>query len=471
MERSFEECRKQLLEECKVDTELFEGIETRLAQFLKPFASSLESGVRREFAEQYVAGLTSNLERKNAESIAYFHDEDRQGLQRFIGQMEWDHRPMLTELARQVGVELGEPDGVIVFDPSGHSKQGKCSVGVHRQWNGRRGKSENCQVGIYMAYVSRQEQTLVNERLYLPRDWTKDRKRCRKCGVPRNVEFATRLNLSLDMLEEQGSLLPHSWIAGDDEFGRSTRFRRDLRARTERYLLAVPSNTLVRDLEATPPIYSGHGKRPMNPFVRVDQWCAALTNESWTRVDVRDGEKGPLVVHVALCRVLAITERKNPHAEEILVIVRRMDEHGEAIHDYYLSNADRQTPANEFARVATAQHRVEECIKRAKSDAGLSDYETRTWWGWHHHQTLSMLATWFLVQEARRGKKIDTGFDRSTGPRNVGQDVVRRCRPTRRRASCSGLSAPIGTKRISTALSPQETQSLATTACPSTSID
>jgi SRSO17 transposase len=450
---------------------LFDGVETRLAQFIQPFASTLESDARREFAEQYLEGLTSNLERKNIESIAYFHDEDRQALQRFIGQMQWDHRPMLMELARQVGSEIGESDGVIVFDPSGHSKKGKFSVGVARQWNGRRGKIENCQVGIYMAYVSREEQALVNERLYLPREWTNDRKRCRKCGVPRDVKFSTRMNLSLDMLDEQGSLLPHSWVAGDDEFGRSTDFRRKLRARNERYLLAIPSNSLARDLEATPPAYSGKGKRPMNPFVRVDQWRSAVADDAWTRVDVRDGEKGPLVVHVAQCRVLAIKERTNPDAEEILVIVRRTDEHGETIHDYYFSNADHKTPAAEFARVATAQHRVEECIKRAKSEAGLSDYETRTWWGWHHHQTLSMLATWFLVLETRQGKKIDTGFDRSSSPRNIGQAVVRRCRPTRRKAPCSRLPAPIGTKRISTTLSPQETPNLATTTCSSTSID
>jgi SRSO17 transposase len=470
MERNFWECKKQLLDECKVDAVLFEGTEMRLAEFVRSFASCLESDVRRQFATQYVAGLTSNLDRKNVESIAYFHDEDRQGLQRFIGQMKWDHRPMLMELARQVGTEIGEADGVIVFDPSGHSKQGKSSVGVHRQWNGRRGKIENCQVGIYMAYVSRQEHVLVNERLYLPKEWTTDRKRCRKCGVPRDVKFATRLNLSLEMLQEQGSLLPHSWIAGDDEFGRSTGFRRDLRALNERYLLAVPSNSLVRDLEAAPPIGPGHGQRRMNPFVRVDQWCVALTDDSWTRVDVRDAEKGPLVVYVARCRVLTITERKHPDAEEMLVIIRRVDEHGETIHDYYLSNTDRHTPAHEFARVATAQHRVEECIKRCKSEAGLSDYETRTWWGWHHHQTLSILASWFLVQETRRGKKIHTGLDPATGPRGIGQVVIRRCRPTRRRTSCSRLSTPIGTKRIGTTLPPQETQNLATKANTSTSI-
>jgi SRSO17 transposase len=219
------------------------------------------------------------------------------------------------------------------------------------------------------------------------------------------VKFATRLELALDMLKEQGSLLPHAWIAGDDEMGRSTSFRRELRALNERYLLAVPSNSLIRDLEADPPPYSGHGTRPLNPFVRVDHWRKALPADAWIRVEVRDADKGPLVMYVAQCRVLAITERQHPESDEKLVVTRRIDEAGATVHDYYLSSAPSTTPAAEFARVANAEHRIEECIKRAKSQAGLSDYETRTWQGWHHHQTLSLLATWFLVQEAQRGKK------------------------------------------------------------------
>lgn len=444
MEPSNEDRKKELLEECQVDAELFAGAKGRLAEFIEPFVACLETAARRDSALKYVIGLTSDLERKNAESIAYFHDLDRQILQRFIGQMKWDHRPMLMELARQVGTTIGESDGVIVFDPSGHAKQGKHSVGVNRQWNGRHGKVENCQVGIYMAYVSRQEHALVNERLFLPREWTNDRERCNACGVPSDVKFSTRLKLSLDMLTEQGSLLPHSWIAGDDEFGRSTQFRRDLRARNETYLLAVPSNTLVRDLEAD--VCNTDGKAPLSPFIRVDKWRESLTDDDWTRVEVRDAEKGPLIVHVTSRRVLANVEKKNPDSEETLVIIRRGDENGKPVYDYYLSNADHQTAAEEFARVATAQHRVEECIKRAKSDAGLTDHETRTWCGWHHHQTLSMMATWYLVLETRVGKKNHPSADRSPSSNFTGQVAVHRNWTKRRRTHRPELSATTGAK-------------------------
>ena len=127
---------------------------------------------------------------------------------------------MLATLARQVGQELGQADGVIVFDPSAFPKKGSKSVGVARQWCGRLGKVENCQVGIFMGYVTRMEHTLVNVRLYLPEEWTKDRARCQEAGVPKTFRFRTRHQLAMEMRDECGATLPHTWIAGDDEMGR-----------------------------------------------------------------------------------------------------------------------------------------------------------------------------------------------------------------------------------------------------------
>ncbi len=141
----------------------------QLESFLKPFVRPLLSPEQRANAHDYVQGLLSDLESKDVESIAYLHDRERQGLQKFIGQAPWDQRPLVTELARQVGIELGQADAVLVFDPSAFAKKGTQSVGVARQWCGRLGKLDNCQVGVYLAYVSRQEHALVDGRLYLPR--------------------------------------------------------------------------------------------------------------------------------------------------------------------------------------------------------------------------------------------------------------------------------------------------------------
>jgi SRSO17 transposase len=368
------------------------------------------------------------VKRKNAETIAYFHDQNCQALQKFIGQCLWDDGLLIEELSRQVGAELGESDGVIVFDPSGFRKQGKDSVGVARQWCGRYGKIDNCQVGIYLGYVSRKEHALVDVRLYLNKEWAKDKKRRKKCGVPSDIRFQTRHALALEMLAEHKARLPHAWIAGDDEMGRSSAFRRDLRALGEQYLLAVPSNTLVRDLEAQTPEYSGRGRRPQVPFVRADRWREALPEKVWKTIDVRDGARGPLAVQAVKVRVQAKADGRRNGPEEILVILREKQSDGTMKHDYYLSNAPTETALPEFARVAKAEHRIEECLGRAKSDAGLAQYQVRNWIGWHHHQTLSLLATWFLTQEDQRGKKIHTGSHGPEGPRDHCSAAMHRSR-------------------------------------------
>jgi SRSO17 transposase len=266
-------------------------------------------------------------------------------------------------------------------------------------------------VGVYTAYASRNEHAIVNTRLYLPREWAKDRARRERAGVPKEVRFRTRHQLALEMLDEQGSLLPHSWVAGDDEMGRSSGFRRDLQGRGERYLLAVPSNTLARDLDEPPPDYAGRGRRPLSPFRRLDRRRAAFEDGAWAAIDVRDGEKGPLVIEALKRRVRARSATGGTGPEELLFITRELQSDKTYKFDYYLSNAASETPLGELARVSKAAHRVEECFRRAKGEAGLADYQVRTWIGWHHHQALSLLTAWFLNRETRRGKNPDPRAD------------------------------------------------------------
>ncbi len=413
MERRFRVRLDELLIDAEVCSGLLRGVMPRLEEFLQPFVAALQSVEQKTNAKQYVSGLMSDLDSKDVESISYLHDRERQGLQKFIGQSEWDHRPLLSELARQVGTELGETDGVLVFDPSAFAKQGTESVGVQRQWCGRLGKIENCQVGIYLGYVSGRDHALVDVRLYLPKEWANRKRRRNKAGVPAEIRFRTRHELMLEMLDERGPLLPHAWIAGDDELGRSSWFRQELRSRNECYLLAVPSNTLVRDLTVPDPPYSGRGPRPRVPFMRVDRWCASVPEDAWQTIEVRDGEKGPLVTQAVRRLVQARTEGKPSEVAEFLVVFRERQEDGTWKHDYLLSCASLATPLWEFGRVFKAQHRIEESLKRAKGEAGLADYQVRTWEGWHHHQTLSLIATWFLTQETRRGKNPHTRVDGS----------------------------------------------------------
>jgi hypothetical protein len=184
-------------------------------------------------------------------------------------------------------------------------------------------------------------------------------------------------------------------------------------------MLAVPGNTLIRDLEATPPAYSGRGRLPQRPWQGLDRWQTALPAEAWTPIDVRDGAKGPLVVDIVKRRVVARTPQRQEGHEETMVVIRYRERDTDQVVkvDFYLSNGAAETALAAFARVAKAEHRIEECLQRNKSEAGLADYEVRNWIGWHHHQTLSLIATWFLVTETRRGEKMDSGDDVAPDPR------------------------------------------------------
>src|SRR3989449_9271289 len=273
MEARYAFRKSQLLDECQVAPEIFEQVIPRLYTFMKPFLRIFHGQAADQHAKTYVCGLLSNVERKNIESIAYRFGQSRLPLQSFIGWDAWDDVPLREEVRGKTKTHLGQGDGVLVFDPSGFAKSGRESVGVARQWCGRLGKGDNCQVAISLGYVSRKGHTLVDTRLYLPKAWTKDTARLDKAGVPKTSRaYRTRHQLALAMLVAHGASLPHRWIAGDDEMGRPYWFRRRLAALDERYLLAVPSNTAIRDLETPPPEHRGKGRRPTRPWQGVQAW-------------------------------------------------------------------------------------------------------------------------------------------------------------------------------------------------------
>jgi SRSO17 transposase len=196
-------------------------------------------------------------------------------------------------------------------------------VGVKRQWCGHRGKVDNCQVGVFMGYVSEHDHALLDFRLSLPEDWARDARRRQACHVPPEVRYHTRQERCLEMLEAWGEQVPHGWVTGDDELGRRTRFRQDLRERGARSVLGVPCTTTLRDLEAPLPEYAGRGRRPKAPWQSVTQWRQCLDADAWTSWTVRDGEKGPVAIEMVKRRVQTRLERKRTGPEEWLVVTRR----------------------------------------------------------------------------------------------------------------------------------------------------
>jgi len=402
--------KSQWLDECQVAPEMFEQVIPRLYTFLKPFLRIFHGQAADQHAKTSVGGLLSNVERQNIASIASRFGQSRLPLQSCIGWDAWDDAPVREELRGQVKTHLGQGDGVLVCEPSGFPTSGRESVGVARQWCGRLGKVDHCQVAISLGYVSSKGHTLVDTRLYLPKEWTKETARLDKAGVPKASRASrTRHQLALEMLEKNGASLPHRWIGGDDEMGRPYGLRRRLTALGEQYVLAVPSNTARRDVEVEPPASSGRGRRPQRPWHHVEAWSQSLEETAWHKIDVRDGSKGPLVVEAGKRCVVSRTHRRQQGDQETLVVIRDRDRDNQQVVkvEDSLSNAAPETPLEECARVAKAAHRIEACLQRSTSEAGLADYEVRNWTGWQQHQTLSFLATWCLVRETQRGQNMD----------------------------------------------------------------
>jgi SRSO17 transposase len=375
----------------------------RLGEFVVPYQRALEIEVSPNPMHLYLQGLLSHLQRKNAEDIAAWVDVERQVIQDFIGTAPWDHRPLVTVLVGQVAEWLGEPDGIIAFDPSSFPKRGTHSVGVKRQWCGNRGKVDNCQVGVFMGYVCGQEHALLDFRLSLPEEWARDKQRREDCHVPPEVRYQTRHEQCLEMLDEWGDQVPHGWVTGDDELGRHSRFRHELRERGEHYVLGVPCNTTIRDLQAPLPAYSGRGRRPKAPWQSVTDWRKSLPADAWTHLTVRDGEKGPVEIEMVRRRVQTRIERKRTGPDEWLVVTRRLSSDDRPLeprasrdatdqdawhrYHYYLTPttgakvAFKEPALSELARVIKAGACIEASFKRGKGEVGMDEYQVRTWDG------------------------------------------------------------------------------------------
>ena len=405
------------LADATVTSDTVESCGSRLVEFLQRYLPRFPHVEHRHNATLGVRGLISGLERKTCEPIAIEAGLPRKPIQFLVGAGKWDDEEVMSELRAHVWEELAEPNGVVAIDPSGFPKKGRESCGVDRQWCGRLGKLDNCQVGVFLAYAASGGYAPLDRRLYLPEDWAEDQVRREKCHVPPEITFQEKWRIALELLDRSLPGLPHGWIVADDEIGRASEFRAALRQRGERYILDVPCNTLIRDLERRRPRrrHAGRGRKREVPFQHVDDWAKSQPESRWVRLTVRDGEKGPLEVDAMMTPVLARQEgRIGP--EELLVAIRPV---GESRIDYALSNAAREIPLCEPVRAQRQRHRVEEFFEAGNGEAGLNHYEVRSWVGWHHHMTISMVTMWFLCLERRRVGGKNSGDHGAADPADI----------------------------------------------------
>jgi len=386
-------------------------VDEQFAAFHARFAPFFFRAQVRERSSRYLRALLDVVERKNGWQLAEaMGDDDPNGAQRLLFEAVWDEDAVRDELERFVAEEFGDPqEGIFILDESGFAKKGTKSVGVKRQYCGALGKKENCQVGVFLTYVSPRGHVFLDRRLYLPEDWADDPERRKEAGVPEEITFQTKPELGRAMLRHAFELgLQGGWVTGDEVYGSDGILRRQLEERHQAYVLAVRANEAIWVWDEE------QGPRQ----VRVAELAAKMPQDAWQRLSAGEGAKGPRWYDWTR---KALPRQPQPGWSCWLLVRRSLEEPGELA--YYLAFAPAGTPLQELVRVAGARWSVEQCLEEAKGETGLDQYQVRTWRSWHRHITLVLLAhaylAWLRQSSQERGEKGRAGAGSALGARGT----------------------------------------------------
>jgi len=346
-------------------------------------------------------------------------DCNNQSLQHFVSNSPWNHRPVLDHIQRDVAEAVGdENNGSIHVDECCFPKQGKDSVGAASQYCGRLGKIANCQVGVFLGYTKDSYRTLIDERLFLPEEWIKDKVRRRKCGVPWYVRFKKKTELAWEMIVhvQKRDKIPFGWVGIDCFYGRDSWLRNKIDKQGLIYIADIPCNLGVwLECPETGVPTRKKGVRGRNPTrekvidgiesIKVRDIKDQLDGEKWHHVFIRDTERRELWSDMACLRVFPSEDNGLP-GDECWLIIRKDPKSNEI--KYQLSNASPDTSIDHLAEMSGSRYWIERTFEDGKGIAGLADYQVRNWTGWHHHITITLLAMLYLmVLSIDLGKKAD----------------------------------------------------------------
>jgi SRSO17 transposase len=364
------------------------GLETVATRIDRHFARS----EGRERLRAYLRGLLSPVERKNSWQLAEaLGDRTPHGVQHLLGRAEWSADAVRDDSLGYVKDHLADPQGILVIDETGFLKKGTKSVGVARQYSGAAGRVENCQIGVFAAYVSpthAQARTLVDRALYLPKEWAEDAARRRAAHVPESVAFATKPQLARQLIGrvlEAG--LPCAWVVADSVYGTDSRLRAWLEARGQPYVLAVSAQYRIFD-------------------GRQIQWAADLVGawpaRAWQKLSAGTGTKGERLYEWACYSIRSLDAGR----QRWLLARRSLQDRNDRA--YYVVSGPKTTTLEAMVRVAGTRWAIEESFQIAKDDLGLDQYEVRSWQGWHRHVTLVMAGPGLLERATGPGPAYPT---------------------------------------------------------------
>ncbi len=420
-----------MLAECRTTGDLFSipkfdveendvsGFINELKAFHGEFADCFSRTEPRDNFFKYMSGQFSELERKSIEPIALnIEGANVRSMQRFISGAVWEEEKMLSKYHDMVVEDMGDPNGAVIFDESGFPKKGNDSVGVAKQYCGTLGKVENCQVGVFAAYASRHGYALLDKQLYVPERWfTEDYAEKReKCGVPDDLEFKTKPELAVEMLEKLSAerTLPFKYVLADSIYGNSPEFIESVESYVGKiYFTSISSDTLcwLEEPITREKKYKYKGKVKTKVVVEqtekkpipVKALAKSINDYFWYKRKVSEGTKGPIEYEFTKKRV-TLSKDGVPYKTVWLVMKRSIEQ--EPTYSYYISNAPISTRLKTFVWLSGMRWPIEQCFGETKTELGMDQYEVRKWTGWHHHILTCLLAHFFLWRlQIKLGKK------------------------------------------------------------------
>jgi SRSO17 transposase len=362
------------------------GWRAGLDDLLARFAHRLGRAEPRRQALTYLVGLLSPLATKNGWTLAEAAgDATPDRMQRLLNRSAWDPDAVRDDLFAYVSEHLGHDDGVLIVDETGFLKKGIKSAGVQRQYSGTAGRTENCQLRVFLAYASPHGRTLIDRELYLPRGWCDDPARREEAGIAVSVGFATKPALGLRMLERAVTAgLPARWVTADEAYGQDSKFRMWLQQQRIAYVLAVPRNQRI-------PTTVGNS--------RPDVLAANAPVLAWKRRSCGDGAKGPRLYDWAVASLPGSIDGYG----HWLLIRRSITDPTDLA--YYLCFGPAGTQDENLIRVAGTRWAIEECFQTAKTEVGLDHYQVPRYDAWYRHITLVLCAHAYLAVTTAHAKR------------------------------------------------------------------
>jgi SRSO17 transposase len=393
----------------------------RLDRELTAYTDSLIEGMgrpeRRQAMADYVTGLLLDGDRKSIEPMAGRLVDDvaeiqamRQRLQQCVTVSPWSDEEMWRRLAIKMDAELPDLEAWVA-DDTGFPKKGTHSVGVQRQYSGTLGRKDNCQVAVSLHVAGERGSSCIGMQLYLPESWTSDRARCQAVGVPDDVLFRKKWEISLGQMDAAMTWgLPRRVVLADAGYGDVTEYRDGLAARKLDYVVGINGVQVLWPPGAAPipppPVrpVGQRGNTPCRWKTGEQKPKTALTlalsrgRKACRTVSWREGSRGRQKSFFGSVRVRCAhhhLQGKAPGDEQWLLYEWPLDEKEPT--KFWLATLPASTPVKDLIRLAKLRWRVERDYQEMKQEIGLDHFEGRGWRGFHHHATLCAVAHGFLA--------------------------------------------------------------------------